>query len=73
MPLTNFFSASLGFIIFLIGTIIQVATLLIYQEDTAYAWQVLFSLFFPFAVFAKGLTDLGDYARDDEVGTKFRL
>jgi len=53
----------------LFGTIIQVAARLIYRDDSKnYPWQVIFSLLFPFAVFAKGLNDLGTYARDDQEG-----
>lgn len=48
---------------------IQVASLLIYNEDVNVGWRVFFSLFFPFAVFAKGLGDLGEYAADDKEGT----
>ena len=48
---------------------IQVAALLIYDEDVNLGWRVFFSLFFPFAVFAKGLGDLGKYAADDKDGT----
>ena len=64
------FKASLGFIIFLVGSIIQVAAGQIYREEVNLGWRVVFS-FFPFAVFSKGLNDLGRYARDDKNGMRW--
>jgi hypothetical protein len=64
------YTASLGFIIFLVGSIIQVAAGQIYREEVNLGWRVVFS-FFPFAVFSKGLSDLGRYARDDQNGMRW--
>jgi hypothetical protein len=48
------YSASLGFIIFLVGSIVQGFANIVFRSDTPFGWRLLFS-FFPFAILAKGL------------------
>eukprot|EP00003_Mantamonas_plastica_P027264 TRINITY_DN5807_c0_g1_i2.p1 TRINITY_DN5807_c0_g1~~TRINITY_DN5807_c0_g1_i2.p1 ORF type:complete len:496 (+),score=189.23 TRINITY_DN5807_c0_g1_i2:1108-2595(+) len=63
--------ASIGFVVYLIGTIIQGFAGLAFNEDFDAALRVVFS-FLPFVLLAKGITDLAAATADpDDVGLRW--
>eukprot|EP00030_Apusomonadida_sp_AF-17_P000548 a175002_751.p1 GENE.a175002_751~~a175002_751.p1 ORF type:complete len:854 (-),score=472.33 a175002_751:20-2533(-) len=54
-------ATTLGFVIFLLGLIVQIFQGLIYADSTATFWKGLFS-FLPFVLLSKGIQDIGAYS-----------
>jgi ABC-type Na+ transport system ATPase subunit NatA len=61
---TSATATTLGFVIFLVGSLVQFFSPTIYLEDGPLPAKILLS-FFPFIIFGKGLTDLADATSSD--------